>query len=648
MNKDKEYEWILNENELSLIHEGDIGDYIKCPFVINTAIKYDMDEINNLSVTPNNSLSWNLSVYPNGRDQNTSQFSFFALYTRSIPSDICEIFMTYKVTIKQLNFIFTEHNISISNKHLLHMLNAQNMLKSFQLYNCKTITIQIIIKIDKIIPKTPYLPNKMRPNPPKYQYPISKQSTYTTPFDEQSTFHEHKDNDGHDDNKSNEYYEDENEFECYPSWIIPSFGYILRWDICKSAYGKFLHCNMGESFETQWFHIEQFKFKLAAFPCGHKEEFQGWTVIYLDIYRIPENVKNIQIHCDFSCLQTKSRGTLMRHLNNGRLGTAVWNPKSLKLSTLKNLASPYMLSFILRLNIVCIEYYEKPINSHFQNVSIYKNIIDNNQSQYKYKNKQFCNESCNLIWKLNNNLINNIINSDIGQSFNSQQFDIWIIRLFPKGINFCHNKFYLSLKLLKYYLHRDIKTIVVQIIVKCEKLKIEWNDIATFNRSNSCFQWDIDHMLSCNDLWNILMNKEKIISFEFKIKVIKLFRNDNKEIDDIEKYKYLNKQCDESKMMSMIRELQQELKQTKSELIAIKQKQPNIRNVQENDNEKDDVKGWFKNIVKLPQYFDRFIENGFEDLMTISEIKEQDLIDMNIDKKGHRIKLLKLSKTIVV
>merc|ERR1712062_579963 len=56
-------------------------------------------------------------------------------------------------------------------------------------------------------------------------------------------------------------------------------------------------------------------------------------------------------------------------------------------------------------------------------------------------------------------------------------------------------------------------------------------------------------------------------------------------------------------------------------------------------NELAAVSRWMVNEVKLPQYMDLFVDNGFEDLSVIQALTMNDLIEMGIEKKGHRIKI---------
>merc|ERR1712228_365280 len=53
-------------------------------------------------------------------------------------------------------------------------------------------------------------------------------------------------------------------------------------------------------------------------------------------------------------------------------------------------------------------------------------------------------------------------------------------------------------------------------------------------------------------------------------------------------------------------------------------------------------KTWMDMVVHLPQYFELFVDAGYEDLTYVEnmQLTEQDLIQIGIDKKGHRQKIL--------
>ena len=50
---------------------------------------------------------------------------------------------------------------------------------------------------------------------------------------------------------------------------------------------------------------------------------------------------------------------------------------------------------------------------------------------------------------------------------------------------------------------------------------------------------------------------------------------------------------------------------------------------------------WLANIVRLPQYYEMFMDQGFDDFEIIADITLNDLKEMGIDKIGHRKQILK-------
>ena len=44
--------------------------------------------------------------------------------------------------------------------------------------------------------------------------------------------------------------------------------------------------------------------------------------------------------------------------------------------------------------------------------------------------------------------------------------------------------------------------------------------------------------------------------------------------------------------------------------------------------------------MKLGKYVDLFLESGYDDMITIETMSEEELIDIGIEKRGHRKKIL--------
>ena len=529
--------WTLDESQLQAVYNGNIGDYISCNIPITTPIVYN----NNNSIA-SDTISWNLSLYPSGNDHNTAQFSYISLHTRSesIPSNISNLYINCKICLNETQFLWTDTNINIHSKHLLHILTPKNEndhLQSKLLKSCKSISFSISVKINKITFKAPTpkpIPHSMQPHTNCDQ----KSDDLNYPPSDNEVINTKQTSNGftllgHDDEtKANSYitpyHEQNEEFECFPATITPKFDHCIKWTLRNKQYYQFIHSEMGRSMDTNAFFIENFRFKLACFPNGHKQSHHGFVIIYLDILNIPDNIKNIRIHWTFYCPQTGTRSTSIKDLNNSRMGTMVWMPNSLRLNTLANMSKHHRITFVLEISIFSIEYYPKHINCQFQHIEQYKNHTND---------KQFCHENVTLIWKLNAMRIDAMKHCANNQSFDSMQFDLWLLRLSPKGSLKEQNGFVVALKLLPYYLHRDITGLAVRICLNCSELGIEWNDIGSFCKSQRIYscKWDISHVL---DLEKVTLEE---ITLEFRVKIIKLFGMNDTQIGNVEKSKYLKR-----------------------------------------------------------------------------------------------------------
>ena len=110
-------------------------------------------------------------------------------------------------------------------------------------------------------------------------------------------------------------------------------------------------------------------------------------------------------------------------------------------------------------------------------------------------------------------------------------------------------------------------------------------------------------------------------------------------------------------MNETIKELQQKQSivdtNVNKEIAKIKQQIEEMRemhNAQDDEKkeetEEEKVKKWLENTVKLPQYYQVFMEQGFEDLESIGHVTENNLKEMGIDKIGHRNKIIRYSRQL--
>ena len=52
-----------------------------------------------------------------------------------------------------------------------------------------------------------------------------------------------------------------------------------------------------------------------------------------------------------------------------------------------------------------------------------------------------------------------------------------------------------------------------------------------------------------------------------------------------------------------------------------------------------EVRNWLSDVVKLQQYADIIIDDGFDDMETVMTLTDDDLIKIGIEKRGHRRKI---------
>ena len=66
----------------------------------------------------------------------------------------------------------------------------------------------------------------------------------------------------------------------------------------------------------------------------------------------------------------------------------------------------------------------------------------------------------------------------------------------------------------------------------------------------------------------------------------------------------------------------------------------------EEKKEEKTVKQWLENVVRLPQYYDMFINHGFDDLEIVGDMTIDNLKQIGVNKLGHQIKIIKYAKKL--
>ncbi len=59
-----------------------------------------------------------------------------------------------------------------------------------------------------------------------------------------------------------------------------------------------------------------------------------------------------------------------------------------------------------------------------------------------------------------------------------------------------------------------------------------------------------------------------------------------------------------------------------------------------NNDKREQVKYWINNIVCMKEYYDIFVQNGIDDIDIIKDLNMDELIEIGINKLGHRKKIM--------
>ena len=85
-----------------------------------------------------------------------------------------------------------------------------------------------------------------------------------------------------------------------------------------------------------------------------------------------------------------------------------------------------------------------------------------------------------------------------------------------------------------------------------------------------------------------------------------------------------------------------------TEMAALRKEVKELKLQQQMNPEQEKLKSWLENTVKLPEYFDIFMDGGIEDLETVSMLTKNELNDIGISKVGHQVKILGAARKLKV
>ena len=94
------------------------------------------------------------------------------------------------------------------------------------------------------------------------------------------------------------------------------------------------------------------------------------------------------------------------------------------------------------------------------------------------------------------------------------------------------------------------------------------------------------------------------------------------------------------KMQSRVDRIELRLIEEQKENKAMRERMDKLSGKKNANPKRQKLKTWLEEKVGLPQYFDLFIENGIDDMLTAKLLTAGTLRDIGVEKIGERMKIL--------
>eukprot|EP01084_Bolivina_argentea_P099155 178246_1 len=421
-------------------------------------------------------------------------------------------------------------------------------------------------------------------------------------------------------------------------------GYIRKYmcnklNLCKTLlyyFGEELICNYGK---YEW-NIDMFSNKLIISPVfvvSHLKwiikikKKNGSLILCVEILTIPKEWKSILASVTIQCEQTKCQQT--RIINYSETNTVHAWPKELlhiKLSTINSM-NINELNIIIQINILRI-------------ITQKNNLLyQQNMTMYEQNDK--------IEWTIDKETMKMMKNCIMGQCFenNINANQIFYLSCFPNGTD-SQTKGDVRLFLCIRSFPSNILSLRVQFTLYCIEENIfntnitQLKSIYELSECKQCAEWDLnclsfDNFKKHNNITfgvNVLILNE--YDFNGNCKMIKQAKKNLNSDSNIDiKFKQM-----ETRLETMEQSVNKLTSEVQSLSMLVSKQVPLIRNANNISTEprskaRNNVYLWLKNTVNLEEYYQVFIDSGFENLHVIKRMSMNVLEQIGIHKIGHRM-----------
>eukprot|EP01084_Bolivina_argentea_P143562 252044_1 len=452
-------------------------------------------------------------------------------------------------------------------------------------------------------------------------------------------------------------------------------GEEFTWTITDGTLTSFYTYKPGQQYiNSPTFTLCNLKWKIDIYPNGYQLDTKGSFKIYIELLSMPKTAQNIivcrTIRCDEPNIKITNICQYKKSVATG------WKRGTLLLNEIKQ-KQYKSLTFRIRIKILQINFNTK------------KQLCNpNRDATYPKKFK--------VKWKLSGNVMKTMKESTAGKKYESKMFhDMWCLQCMPNKRNYM--RIYLQLTGLP----MGSKSVLVQYRISFKEIdsteigshefdyKKTWKNTETkllsfdrFKRFDTLTIYAKIEVLKEFDMngenitlkqngheWNNWINEQKNNECIGNKKIIGKYKDSDDEMKRLQhrsdkmhgkinkllvktrKYNNNNEHSmtEYSRTESFISDYSQSIK-SNSNQIHINQIYERMQTLQNkldiiqcthgiSKTETHQVYVWLEKL-NLMQYYNCFIDNGFGDLETIMKITtKQQLIEIGIDKLGHRIKI---------
>ena len=415
------------------------------------------------------------------------------------------------------------------------------------------------------------------------------------------------------------------------------------WTVDQSTLQQMKNCQDGERVKSPTFEIEGMQWQLVICPNGYSEENEGSCDLFIKSVYMPSSWKHVEVTYRFQCLETMAEYVMYAELRKGQM--CGWSRNSMLFSEIEPLN---FLSFSINLTIQRIVLKEADrVLFERDNVATDQRVewkIDGERLQILktgHEGRCLCSNMYGGMYCLTLSRKENDIHLGLhalAMPRGKSELKLsWTARMIAKGDDF--KKMWKMNKSSKKFKRGELARGVsgghlpfsveprrMQFIMQCDSLILK-----VHIKCDSARDYKRDQLII--DYWTKMRMKqdgdERKVSGAKSKKIPSL----HDRVDSMEStIKNL-----ESAMITMAEDMAA-LNQT---IMKLQADHVSDEYLCDEDTERMKFKKWMENKVKLPQYFELLIDNGFEDMYSVTNITMEHLREIGIDKMGHRLKLMK-------